>query len=382
MPLGLPDLPQELLELILFDLDADSLRACALVSSPLLPPSQRLIFRSLVISYADIPKAQSLFAAAPHILGYVCDLLIELEPSLSLQNSVIASILSSFPHLQCLTIKGKGVVEWEDMTLPLRSAVQNLLASTDFYSLNVAGFVDVPPSFILLALSSIRRLGLYSITVDASESQVLDRPATLRTEELTVRAPYLDSMKRITDLILQNNSKPGYLRNIRQLTVGMHRAAKPESLRLISATANALRHLQLRCGVFQTHIDLPYLPVLQAIELKFYLGFTANTLLNLYSTIATFPTTIPAIENLGFTFYGALADREDSVTEGFTSFPLFDDTCAYREKLPCLRRVHCHGHAGDSVEFNAYVQRKFPGLWGTGVLMITAGGGDEESSFD
>ncbi|KAJ7360888.1 hypothetical protein DFH08DRAFT_800309 [Mycena albidolilacea] len=45
-------LPQELIELIFDDLDVENLRACALVSSSLVAPSQQLIFRSLVIQMA------------------------------------------------------------------------------------------------------------------------------------------------------------------------------------------------------------------------------------------------------------------------------------------------------------------------------------------
>ncbi|KAJ6457268.1 hypothetical protein C8R45DRAFT_1081919 [Mycena sanguinolenta] len=381
------DLPQELIEFILADLDTDSLRACALVSCPLLSPSQRLIFRSLVVPYADIPKAQSLFAASSHILDYVHKLEIELEPSLTSQNGAIASLLPLFPNLECLTIMGK-TIQWMDMTLPLHSALHALLDSAAVYSLNLAGIFDVPPSFVILALSSFRRLGLYSISLDASEYDVLERPALLRTEQLTIRAPYEDSMKRIADLVLQDKPTPGYLNSIKQLTVGMHRAVKPESLRLIGATANTLRRLHLRCGVFRTHIDLPHLPVLEMIELKLFVGFGVGLPQNLYTTITAFPDTVPAIETLRLTLYGALPGREDLVNDPAGCFPLFDDACGYRDRLPCLRRVHCHGwwdpasdKAHDMAEFSAFVESKFPGLWGTGILIIAAAR-EDQTSFD
>ncbi|KAF7340982.1 hypothetical protein MSAN_02083600 [Mycena sanguinolenta] len=369
----LSNLPQELIEFILVELDTDSLRACSLVSSPLFPPSQRLIFRSLVVSYADIPKAQSLFASADHILHYCTGIFPPLIPSSRV----------------FLTIKGR-TVEWKDMTLPLHSALHALLDSAAVYSLNLAGIFDVPPSFILLALSSFRRLGLYSITLDASEPDILERPGTLRTEQLTIRAPYEDSMKRIADVLLQDKSMPGYLDNIKQLTVGMHRAVKPESLRLIGAAANNLRCLHLRCGVFRTHIDLPHLPVLKVIELKLYLGFSVGLPQNLYTTIAAFPETVPAIETLRLTFYGALPGREDLVNDPAGCFPLFNDACAYRGRLPCLRRVHCNGwwdpanttrEKAEWADFSVYVESKFPGLRGTRILMIAAAR-EDQTTFD
>jgi len=367
-------------------LDVECLRACSLVSSPLLVPSQRLIFRSLSLDYDDIPKAQSLFAVAPHILEYVHDVRVVLQHSLSAQHGVLAAILTSFPHLECLTISG-GTIEWNDMAFPLRSAIRDLLVSTDLHSLNLAGILDVPSSFIVLALSSLRRLGLYGIIVEASDSPHPSRPMTLRTEQLILRAAYSDDLKPMVDLILHDSLTPGYL-NIRRLTLGMNRDIQTQSLRLITGTARTLRHLQLRCGVFQTSLDLPRLPVLQVIELKIYLGYSAGLPANLYTAVATLPTAVPALEVLRFAFYGALPDREDLLKDRSGPFPLFDDACAYRERLPCLRWVHCHAWSDrdcspqDCADFTGYIEGNFPGLWGTGILEISAGGDQDEWSFD
>jgi hypothetical protein len=122
----LSDLPQELLKLIFTTLDQENLRACTLVSLPLVAPSQRSIFRSLAIWIpdGDLPKAQALFSSVPHITGYVRELKVQLEDkeALSSQNGVLASILPSFPHLECLSIKGRfRPIQWNDMTLPLQS---------------------------------------------------------------------------------------------------------------------------------------------------------------------------------------------------------------------------------------------------------------------
>ncbi|KAJ7360858.1 hypothetical protein DFH08DRAFT_842394 [Mycena albidolilacea] len=249
----LSGLPQELLELILAYLDVKSLHACALVSSALIAPSQRSIFRSLAIRIpdGDIPKAQALFSSAPHVMGYVHELKVELEDeeALSSQNGLLASILPSFQRLESLSIKGRsGPIQWNDMTLPLQSAIEELMTSSgNIRSLDLEEILDIPPSFIVLVLSSLRRLGLRSITVQPSESRISNRPTTLRTERITLQAPH-SGLEPIVDLILQDIPTPGYLDSIKSLALGMRQDIKAQSLRLIGATAGSLQQLELRCG--------------------------------------------------------------------------------------------------------------------------------------
>jgi hypothetical protein len=180
----------------------------------------------------------------------VRELKIELEgrEALSSRNSVLASILPSFPHLECLGIKGRlGLsVEWNDMILPLQSAIEDLMTSTNLRSLDLEEIFDIPSSFIILALSSLRRLGLHSIAVEPSESHVPYPPA-LRTEEITLRTQYIN-VKSIVDSILPDIPRPGYLDKIRWLVLGMHQDIHAESIRFIASKANTLRHLELQCG--------------------------------------------------------------------------------------------------------------------------------------
>ncbi|KAJ7871140.1 hypothetical protein B0H14DRAFT_223718 [Mycena olivaceomarginata] len=193
----LSHLPQELIELIFDDLDVENLRACALVSSSLVVPSQRLIFRSLVIRlHSDSPPrfsvsvAEAFFAVASHIPRYVRDLTVHLDPleaeSFAPQSNLLAIYSPLIPPPRVFEFNGPlilGLLGWDDVTLPLQSAIHNLMTSTNLWSLNLHGIIDVPPSFIVLALSSYTKFGLHNIRVDPSESHVPDRPATLRTEQ-------------------------------------------------------------------------------------------------------------------------------------------------------------------------------------------------------
>ncbi|KAJ7783384.1 hypothetical protein B0H14DRAFT_3507145 [Mycena olivaceomarginata] len=241
---------------------------------------------------------------------------------------VLASILPSFPHLECLGIKGRlGLsVKWNDMILPLQSAIEDLMTSTNLRSLDLEEIFDIPSSFIILALSSLRRLGLHSIAVEPSESHVPYPPA-LQTEEITLRTQYIN-VKSIVDSILPDIPRPGYLDKIRWLVLGMHQDIHAESLRLIASKANTLRHLELRCGVFELPLDLPRLPVLQVLELKIFLSYGPGLPLHLYPVVAALPTTIPTLEVLRLTFYGALPDEDDWGPDRAGPLPLFDDACA------------------------------------------------------
>ncbi|KAJ7799111.1 hypothetical protein B0H14DRAFT_1711395 [Mycena olivaceomarginata] len=188
------------------------------------------------------------------------------------------------------------------MTLPLQSAIHNLMTSTNLRSLKLNRIFDVPPSIIVQALSSLRTLGLYRVIVKPSETDVLDRPVTLRTEKIILRTLY-PNIKSIVDLILPDIPTPGYLDNIKWLVVSMDGSfTRVESRRLIAATASTLCHLELRCQMFETILDLPTLPVLQLLELKISLGFGAPLPPNLYLAVAALPTAVPAIEILRLTF--------------------------------------------------------------------------------
>ncbi|KAJ7811963.1 hypothetical protein B0H14DRAFT_3479289 [Mycena olivaceomarginata] len=160
----------------------------------------------------------------------------------------------------------------------------------------------------------------------------------------------------------------------------MYHEIHAESLRLIASTASTLRRLELLCGVFELPLDLPCLPVLRALELRIFLGFSGSGLP---------PHLYPRRRGLahnGSHDRGPLPhvlrrtpDEEDWGPDRTGPLPLFDDACAYRAKLPSLRRVHCHGQPDGSVDqedyaFYVFILERFPGLRGTGVLEISAGG--------
>jgi hypothetical protein len=119
------------------------------------------------------------------------------------------------------------------------------MTATNLRSLKLNRIFDVPPSIIVQALSSLRRLELYRVVVKSSETDVLDRPVTLRTEKISLRTRY-PNIKSIVDLILPDIPTPGYLDNIKWLVVSMDGSfTRVESRRLIAATASTLCHLEL-----------------------------------------------------------------------------------------------------------------------------------------
>ncbi|KAJ7084499.1 hypothetical protein C8R43DRAFT_1174902 [Mycena crocata] len=381
-------LPKELFGEIFAELDEESLGACALVCSSLLSASQRLIFRSVTIRYADIPRAVSLFTASPHLSAYVRDVQLEFEVHLSAHNSSLATILPTFYALERLTIRG-GIITWASLSRPLHSAIWQLFASASFHSLNVSHLHDIPAYFIR-AMSSVRNLGIYNISLDLNEEsaqtvQLHNRPFTPSTQRLILRTTIPNDVCPVLDLVLSEHRELGCLNNLQDLTVGINREIRSESLRLITATASVLRHLRLRCGAFHVPLELPYLPALRTLEIKVYLGYVGQIPLNLYAALAALPKTTPAIEVVELVFYrldrsawvydsslGLFAGNHDSSTDLFAG---------YRDTLPSLRRVRCHLNLDSPsvpyADFFSYVEQMFPSLQGTGILVFSHRLGEE-----
>ncbi|KAJ7745368.1 hypothetical protein B0H16DRAFT_1889430 [Mycena metata] len=397
-----PNLPLELVEVIFTGLDTKSLRTCALLSSSTLESSQRLLFRSVVIDDEHVPHAQSLLEGSPHIAGYIHDLDVRLSNDTPqwVDLSALGSILTTdkLCNLKSLTLRGEDR-DWAKLPSLLQNGLHSFLASTYLHTLNLTHIHGVPPSLIIAALSSVRRLGLYQLTIDAIDNSLdshpRSRPPIPRTEHLIRREThYLEGQSFLVDLITVPKGGPAYLENVRRLAVSMYLEILPDSLRLIGATANTLRHLELGCGgprfttlsvqplIYNTDmpqpIDLPFLPSLQIIELKVYLGNPVHVPENLHVAIATFPTTIPAIELIRLTFHRPMYPQGRATWMDSTGpFPVLNHS--YGERLPRLRTVHCHmwseGHFDEPYPyFDAFIHERFPGLEGTGVLTISAGG--------
>ncbi|KAJ7090088.1 hypothetical protein C8R44DRAFT_818130 [Mycena epipterygia] len=363
-------IPQELVDAILTEVDAESLPACALVASSFRLTSQQRIFRYLVVRYADIPDARSLLVGSPRIAGYVRELRVELELYLAEDNHILARVLTMLPDVERLTLGG-GNATWGHLGAPLQSAVLDLLASLD--TLSMSHTHDIPASVIFRVLSSVRTFKIDNISLqtnaDPTEtSRLHGSPFTPRMQNFVLRTTFPSDVLPILDFILQPRT-PGYLDNLQQLTVGVNWQTTIQSHRLISATSTLMRALQIRCGGFLAPLELPHLPQLRVIELKVYTGYHGRLPPNLYAAIATFPRAIPAVEVIKFIFYEP--EAEPWIADDLGSFPVFD---AYGDHLPHLRQVVCHltFQSPDSfTDFVRSMKAKLPTLCDTGVLTLS-----------
>ncbi|KAJ6478580.1 hypothetical protein C8R47DRAFT_1138935 [Mycena vitilis] len=75
-------LPLEIIEIILSDLDHDSLRACALASSRFRLPAQRLLFKEMTFPWGHrlnsgaLQRASDILSSTPHLLAFVRELTV------------------------------------------------------------------------------------------------------------------------------------------------------------------------------------------------------------------------------------------------------------------------------------------------------------------
>ncbi|KAJ7176229.1 hypothetical protein C8R43DRAFT_1118754 [Mycena crocata] len=370
-------LPQELVDLILREMNRETLCACALLCSSLSFSSQRLIFRSIVIHCADIPKLDSLLRGSPHFSRHVRDVELILHVHHSIPNSSVGVIQSLFHTLERLTLRGGGTA-WNNLPSELRSSIQDLLLSTNFGSLNLSHLYAVPPTIITGALSCVRSLGMYNISLDGDEDaanklQIRGRPFVPLTKRLILHTTVPGNVCPILDLVLKESPSP-CLDDIQELAVTFNGDTRRSSLRLITAIAGSLRYLHVSCGEFYASFDLPCLPVLHTLKIKMFLGHLSPTL---HTALTKLPVVTPSIEVLELVFC-------HSSPAAWIHHPwipwskLFAD---YPASLPELRRVCCRITSAvppvQYAHFVAYVRQTLPSLRDTGILRFSQSLDDE-----
>ncbi|KAJ7803358.1 hypothetical protein B0H14DRAFT_3487395 [Mycena olivaceomarginata] len=120
-------------------------------------------------------------------------------------------------------------------------------------------------------------------------------------------------------------------------------------------------------------LDLPRLPVLRVLELEISLGCSPGL-----SSSRPCPQRSPPSRSSASPFTAPFLTKRIGPDRA-GPLPLFDDACTYRAKLPSLRRVHYRGRPDRPVDqedyaaFHVFILERFPGLWGTGILEISAG---------
>ncbi|KAJ6502770.1 hypothetical protein C8R47DRAFT_1210827 [Mycena vitilis] len=409
-------LPPELIVAIaaLID-DSDSLKAYSLVCKAFVAPAQRILLRSLRIQQIgsgrwqtgtgprgdlSIQRAHAALNISPHISSYIRHLTLHFAgpPLNDDEQGPLKHILSTLCEIEDLVISGSASVLHNPFATSLLPSFLALLEVPTFCRLYLSNFKAVPRAFISCAMATTSVLFLQNIGLMDTDTDARDftgYTGTPRLERLIFRGrTLLWRTNSLLDFVLDVKNVLA-LRHVNTLEVPMAPGVPTVMQNIIAATAPSLRHLVIDYGdCYHSRtpggLQLPPLPGLRSIELTLFLGWVRRLPPDLYTTLASFPDVIPNIRRIKLIFVLDSLEQQVAWQDGSTEFALFDAKCAWRARLPRLRRLDCCLDVGAMesnpqavldaafAQFVASMEVRFPGLKGKGILTFSRGGELEE----
>ncbi|KAJ7602363.1 hypothetical protein DFH06DRAFT_1351357 [Mycena polygramma] len=152
--------PLELIEIILSDLDHDSLRACALASSRFRLPAQRLLFKemSFPVEHKFDPeaagvmqRASDILSSTPHLLAFVREFTVgRMYRKEGIE--ALHALLRTFRHAKLERFSIDEVDEY--MPDDICAALVEIFVQSSPKKVVLWGFDDMPPSILVAAFAS------------------------------------------------------------------------------------------------------------------------------------------------------------------------------------------------------------------------------------
>lgn len=250
------DLPQELLDKIVSNVDVVSLKACALTATALVAPSQRILLRSLTIGVSDgtpssslqharhpVVPARRLIEDSPHIASYITRLNVELLTVIAHSDAlrILEEIFAALTNLRHCTLTaepdevvGVHTFKWADI---MPAAFLDFLLRWHLQELCLQRITEIPGSVFLYILGAIPSLSLLEVPTEVLEDSVDSR----LSEQLALRALFLGSgCLTVADLLC----RPGF----KCYTAGLRHLSCPNvSAPLLSRVAQTLTSLRFDC---------------------------------------------------------------------------------------------------------------------------------------
>ncbi|KAJ7154177.1 hypothetical protein C8R46DRAFT_1118920 [Mycena filopes] len=374
-------LPQELVDAIVCELDTPSLTTCAHTAKTFAEPCQRRIFYTMVLrseepEFTDrtYRRASELFSSAPHLAAYVRDFnaVWPIDPG---DTRPFEAVLRSLSNVRRFTISTAGpYVGWDwDEAVPT-AAIFDMLSLPSLDRFHMLRILNVPPSLIYHAASSVRVLSL-----DPCPDRENGAPSSL----FSTTPPQLEhlnllssrSTRHLSEFVLML-SGDGYLQKIQRLALTAGGVAYESSRDLLESVSATLRHLEITYGRHD-HVPIPQMKHLQFLELSFYIGTSRVLPPDLDLIVAKLPELTPILESFTFTLR-MIPQMQETLWVSDGPWPVFDVGFTERGALPRLRRVTCclhrimdYFHSGRNVSYDGFVatmRTKLCGLDGSGML--------------
>ncbi|KAJ6585917.1 hypothetical protein B0H19DRAFT_1369036 [Mycena capillaripes] len=251
-----PDIPPELFNRIVCDLDNSSLKACSLASSVLCAASQPILFRTFTLSDGSVPhgiRSTPSFAEAlehleesPHIARYITHLNVQF---LGYTNPTaphhLQRVLAKLANVRHFKIDGKS-----GCLMPgFPSVLVDFLSHRDLETLRVECLGKIPLPVFLLFLISPHILLLKSVWVESGIGQNTHVPSHMRTVHILELGT---GTGRMDEILISPEAKK-WLADLRHLSIVAHEAT---SSKIISSVAPTLRTLRIRfLGAHETNIN-------------------------------------------------------------------------------------------------------------------------------
>ncbi|KAJ7429629.1 hypothetical protein FB451DRAFT_1327755, partial [Mycena latifolia] len=236
--------------------DRASLKACSVVASAFCSPSQR----HLSTRCGFIARTGSFYTVEQQTLHRGTSI-----PSGTIRRA------SRF------VISGL-VVRWDDLSLPLASAILGIFARPGLERLHLLNMRDVPAPAVMGVLASVKVLSIHHTTfteevVVSSESR--KPPTALPSTYGLILAAHAPRLSHLKKLLLRVDTN-----------------ARLHAERLLSSIANTLEELELDCGgmafkVFRSQLtckselsspfNLPHLPNLRSVTIGIFLGLARQS---------------------------------------------------------------------------------------------------------
>ncbi|KAJ7509473.1 hypothetical protein B0H11DRAFT_1959755 [Mycena galericulata] len=254
----MPNIPQELIDIILHQVeDVESLKACSLVSSALLPPSQRILLHSLTLTAGWGEKSN--FSAVPHVAAYITRLTIRLPSNASdVQN--LRQALGKLTTVRRCIVEIDPILPWSDHPPELTSVLLDFFACQHLRELHLHGGDKIPRNTFLQFLLAAPGVFFLYCSVDPKLRDPLVPPP------LCLSGLQRLSLGQNTDSIGAFLTRPQLQPLTAALRVLSIRDNYKANARLIFNCTRTLEHICFNGTGFEwDQTVLPHLPALRSV---------------------------------------------------------------------------------------------------------------------
>ncbi|KAJ7024819.1 hypothetical protein C8F04DRAFT_1130250 [Mycena alexandri] len=272
------DLPQEILEAIVDQLDNSSLQPFSLVATAFAGPAQARIFRSLQIhvdgrvskDYRPMSpwQAQRLFSSSPHLALHVQHLIIEIPlPERAVDPRILTiparptqcypplqAVLPSFTRVRRFILSGPVGRRrlWVLLPPELKKVLRRIMLLPSLHELVLNG-LTASRALITYAAAHVPVLSVFAVHIEPASSPAADLPAS--TAPLRVLA-----LQNVSTSMTSFFASPHALHTVRDLSI--QHTEWPIVCTILKGVAGTLTHLRFATDT------LPRLDALRVLELE------------------------------------------------------------------------------------------------------------------